>query len=134
MHGTRRPGTLRQTLLRALDELEQPKLTAFRTIEPPRPAEMGAYRLAPDRKLRTQLVNVGLARIVQSPGPGNWKKVTPPAYIVQVYPDFDAPAATPRRTESGRRAAPLTARLPRAIVHDLRAKWEAYYVETRPET
>ena len=133
MPRTRRSGTLRQTLVRALDELAQPKLTAFRTLEPPRPNDLGSYRLAPDRKLRTQLVNVGLARIVQSPGPGNWKKVEPPAYIVQIYPDFDAPAATPRRPEGGRRAAQVTARLPRAIVHDLRVKWEAYYVETRPE-
>ena len=133
MQRTRRPSSLRQSLLRALDDLEQPKLGDFKAIDPPRPGELGSYRLAPERKQRTQLVNVGLARIVQSPGPGNWTKVAPPAYIVQIYPDFDAPTAVARHGDSGRRSAQLAARLPRAILHDLRAKWEAYYAETRPE-
>lgn len=124
---------LRTRLLRAVDDFTKPEPTAFRAIAAPRPTELDDYRVVEDKRVRDQLVNAGLAQIVQRPGPGNWKKTKPPATILRIYPNFDAPG-TSIRAKGTRNGRPQTAlKLPSALVHDLRQKWEAYYVDTRPE-
>lgn len=91
-----------------------------------------------DSKVRTQLLRSGLGQIVQSPGPGNWKKAKPP-YILRIFPNFDAPSAPARpatRASNGTaegRGTTATQLLPAAVIHDLRTKWELYYLDTRPE-
>jgi hypothetical protein len=124
----------RQQLLETLDSLSVPEARSFSKIAPPPSSELKSYRIVEDRTLRTKLANVGLVAIVQSPGQGNWTKSKAPPYIAKVYPNFDAPQeATPtaaRATRSSVSKMPL----PAALVHDLRTKWESYYVDSRPES
>jgi len=128
----------RQRLFKMLDELPRPETRSFLANQPPA-AELPTFRIVEDRKTRQQLVNAGLAEVVQSPGPGNWKRAKPP-YIVRIYPNFDAPKASPgiRRTTNGRAGRGrgsdgASTLLPSAVLHDLRTKWESYYLDTRPE-
>ena len=129
----------RQRLFKMLDDLPRPELRSFLSNQPP-PAELPTYRVVEDRKTRQQLVNAGLAEVVQSPGPGNWKRAKPP-YIVRIYPNFDAPkgsVGTRRQGMNGRstrapRAQEASMLLPSPVLHDLRTKWESYYLDTRPE-
>ena len=124
----------RQQLLKKLDPLPSPELKAFRTLSPPAASDLKSFRIVDDRALRARLVNVGLIEVVQSPGQGNWSKTKAPAYIAKVYPNFDAPrkgAGTVSRV--ARTNGVAKAPLPAALVYDLRQKWEAYYVDSRPE-
>lgn len=124
---------VRTQLLHSVDELPKPEPSAFRAIAAPRTAELSEYRVVDDRVIRDQFVAAGLGQIVQRPGPGNWKKSKPPATILRIYPNFDAPGKTQSaRTSPGERAL-STLNLPGTIVQDLRGKWEAYYVDTRAE-
>jgi hypothetical protein len=135
-------GAGRQQLFNLLDGLPQPPLGAFRQPgQQPAAGELERYRVEQHAKVRAQLVRSGLAQIVQSPGPGNWKKSKPP-YIVRIYPNFDAPTATrPTRKPSngtthdgvGRAHGAATPLFPAAVIHDLRTKWELYYLDTRPD-
>jgi hypothetical protein len=123
----------RQLLLRALDELATPEIGDFRNGNAPRTGDLRDYRIVPDAKLRQKLAAAGLIEIVQSPGPGNWKK-DKPANIARVYANFNSPsrggaARAPRHVHKQATAELL----PAAILHDLRQKWEAYYLDTRPE-
>lgn len=131
----------RQRLFKMLDDLPRPEPRAFLSANPPPLGELPTYRIVDDRKTRQQLVNAGLADVIQSPGPGNWKKAKP-SYILRIYPNFDAPKGghvaahrpgTNGRTRTGRPAEGGSTLLPTAIVHDLRSKWESYYQDTRPE-
>lgn len=130
-------GAGRQALFKLVDDLPTPQLSAFKRATPPAASELERFRVVQDNKVRTQLIRSGLAQVVQSPGPGNWKKAKPP-YIVRIFPNFDAPSAparTPRAANgvSEGRSATTTQLLPAAVIHDLRTKWELYYLDTRPE-
>lgn len=133
-------GAGRQALFKLVDDLPAPPLGAFKKSSQPIASELERYRVVADAKVRLQLVRSGLAQIVQSPGPGNWKKSKPP-YIVRIFPNFDAPTATraPRASGgggaegSGRSHGSATQLLPAAVIHDLRTKWELYYLDVRPE-
>jgi len=132
----------RQRIFKVLEELPRPELRAFLNANQAPPAsELTTYRIVDDRKLRLQLVNAGLGEVVQSPGPGNWKKAKP-SYILRIYPNFDAPkgvvrARRPspdgRAPRQGRGGSNVTMLMPSAVQHDLRTKWEAFYLDTRPE-
>jgi hypothetical protein len=124
---------IRQTLLRQAFALPKPRIDAFEQDKRPQLADVEKFRVADDPKLRSQLVMSGIAEVVQAPGRGNWKKKPPT--IIRVYPNFDAPAPTRSRP------VPRTQGLPRAkatdapadLINELRAKWQAYYTDTRAE-
>jgi hypothetical protein len=131
-------GAGRQALFKLVDDLPTPQVTAFKRATPPPASELERFRVVQDSKIRTQLLRSGLGQIVQSPGPGNWKKAKPP-YILRIFPNFDAPSAPARpaaRAGNGTvegRGTTATQLLPAAVIHDLRTKWELFYLDTRPE-
>jgi hypothetical protein len=124
-------GMTRQHLLVSVERLPKPDQRSFQKISPPPESELESYRIVEDKDLRTQILSIGLGELVQRSGPGNWQKTTPPANIMKIYPNFDAPA-TPkiRRVE---RERPQGSSLSSAVLHDLRTKWEQYYLDTRPD-
>ena len=123
----------RQHLLVTVERLPKPDPRSFQKINPPPESELESYRIVEDKDLRTQVLSIGLGELVQRSGPGNWQKTKPPPNIMKIYPNFDAPA-TPkiRRAERGERPQ-SGGSLSSAVLHDLRSKWEQYYLDTRPD-
>jgi len=124
----------RQWLLVSVEKLPKPGHTSFVKAKAPPESELESYRIVEDRDLRAQIIASGLGALVQRPGPGNWKKTKPPSYIMKIYPSFDAPgdrhaAAGVRR----RRSEPAPSAFPGTVVHELRSRWEQYYIDSRPE-
>jgi len=129
----------RQRLLVSVERLPKPELSGFvRTAAPPA-SELEGYRVIEDPQLRAQVLSSGLGELVQRPGPGNWSKNARPVHIFRIHPNFDAPSASPvstrrvrstSRHDEGRQAT--HAGLSGAVIHELRAKWEQYYLDTRP--
>jgi hypothetical protein len=125
----------RQRLLVTTDRLPKPEIRSFQKVAPPPQADLESYRIVADPALRAEILASGLGEVVQRPGPGNWSKSKPPAYILKIYPNFDAPSPSVRASspKTTRRSQTLESQFSQAVVHDLRTKWERYYLETRPE-
>jgi len=124
----------RQWLLVSVEKLAKPSRGSFTKVPPPPESELESYRIVDDRSLRQQIAASGLGQVVQSPGPGNWKKTKPPAYIMKIYPSFDAPTDHVRApTARKARLETSTSALPGTVIRELRTRWEQYYLDSRPE-
>jgi hypothetical protein len=125
----------RHQLLVTVERLPKPDLSSFQKTQPPPASELEAYRIVNDVALRAEILSSGLGEIVQRPGPGNWKKNAPPPFILRIYPSFDAPASSLKRSAPAVRTGILrdAGAIPAAVLHDLRSKWERYYADTRPD-
>jgi len=127
-------GSARQRLLVTVEKLPAPKIQSFQRVTPPPQSALESYRIVHDRKLRGDILASGLGVLVQSSGPGNWKKTEPPPHIMRIYPSFDAPQSALRRQKprTPHKTSSSETLLSGAIVHDLGTKWEQYFVATRP--
>jgi hypothetical protein len=125
--------SIKQTLLRQAHDLPKPRVDAFDLEKRPNTPDLDSFRIANDPKLRSKLVMIRLAQVVQAPGRGNWKK-RPPT-IVRIFPNFDAPLpARSQPVAKPQRTSQTSVRdLPQDIVKELREKWQAYFTDTRPE-
>lgn len=126
-------GSARQHLLATVERLPKPEQRAFQKLGPPPVSELDTYRIVEDKVLRQQVLATGLGELVQRSGPGNFQKTKPPANIMKVYPNFDAPASSPTPRQRVERAASMDSAMSTAVIHDLRTKWERYYLDTRPD-
>jgi hypothetical protein len=125
----------RQRLVVSVERLPKPNASAFQKTAAPPLSELEGYRIVDDVDLRNEILRSGLGELVQRPGPGNWKKNARPPFILRIHPNFDAPAsAAPVRRQKVSQGRQLdSVGLSGAVVHDLRTKWEQYYVDTRPD-
>jgi hypothetical protein len=123
----------RQYLLVTVERLPKPHRSDFRNAAPPPDNELESYRVVEDKPLRQQILSAGLGELVQRSGPGNFQKTKPPANIMKIYPNFDAPATAPKPRQRVERAPSMDSTMSTAVIHDLRTKWERYYLDTRPD-
>jgi hypothetical protein len=125
-------GIARQELLVTVERLPRPNRLSFQKVAPPPDSEFESYRIVEDKALRQKLLSTGLGEIIQRSGRGNWQKTKPPPNIMKIYPNFDAPVEQKVRPRQERLQS-QEAGISGAVVHDLRTKWEQYYLDTRPE-
>ena len=126
-------GLARQHLLVAVERLPRPGTQSFQKVKAPAESELDSYRIVEDKALRQQILSTGLGDLVQRSGPGNWQKTKPPANIMRIYLNFDAPASSSTPRQLLERAPATDSAMSTAVIHDLRTKWEQYYLDSRPD-